>query len=184
MVFLLLTLLFITLPGSRDAVMSMFGGERADFWFTMTIIGAVLLLLTILVENAHGVALRRDVTRHESKINELKAKLYDHQLDQRDREARVGGTTVVRPEQVVVTPVAQPVAQPVPVPQPAPNTIPRAPFTAPPTVVADDLPTTSVPPPSAADLPPTSVPPTTVSHNTNVPPTTVPPTTTYPNDAR
>ncbi|GAA4377822.1 hypothetical protein GCM10023186_13390 [Hymenobacter koreensis] len=143
MVYLLLALLFIALPGTRDSVQSMFGGERADFWFTMTVIGTVLLLLELLVENVNSVAMRRDITRHESKVNELKAKLYDHQIDQRDRDVRPGNTTAVPSTYAHSAPTFTP-------PAPAPGSIPRT--------------GTSVPPPSAVDLPPSAVPPTTTPY--------------------
>ncbi|KAA9331617.1 hypothetical protein F0P96_15405 [Hymenobacter busanensis] len=142
MVFLLLSLLFISLPGARDAMMSMTGGDRADFWFTMTVIGTLLLLLQLLVENVHGVSLRRDITRHEMKVNELKAKLYDHHLDREGRPAMPASVhTGTGP---TFTP-----------PAPAPNAIPRT--------------GTAVPPPSAADLPPSAVPPTTTPYPNDPP---------------
>ncbi|RTQ53374.1 hypothetical protein EJV47_01130 [Hymenobacter gummosus] len=136
MVYLLLALLFAVTGGARDAMMTLTGNNNpAEFWYVMTLIGAALLLLMLLTENAYNVALRRDVTRHELKVNELKAKLYDHQLERPEPGARPGGTTVPRPE-------------------PAPHSIPRGSM-APPM-------STAVPPPSAADLPPSAEPPTTL----------------------
>ncbi|WP_400192345.1 hypothetical protein [Hymenobacter sp. B81] len=128
MLYLLVALLFIATPASRESMMSVLGSPPADFWYTMTFIGAVLLLLELLVENVHGVGLRRDITRHEAKINELKARLYDHHLDRNDAP--------------LTTPAAAaPAYHP---PAPAPGAIPRT--------------GTAVPPPSAADLPPTTHP--------------------------
>ncbi|GAB3828805.1 hypothetical protein [Hymenobacter jeollabukensis] len=100
MVYLLLALLFIITAGARDAMMALTGNQDpASFWYVMTLIGAALLLLLLLTENAYNVAMRRDISRHELKVNELKAKLYDHQLEQRDRDVRpVAATTVPRPE--------------------------------------------------------------------------------------
>ncbi|WP_162910837.1 hypothetical protein [Hymenobacter oligotrophus] len=173
MVYLLMALLLAVTAGARDAMISMLGTSRADFWFNMMLIGAGLLLLLLLVENAHTVALRRNATHYESKINELKAKLYDHQLEQRDQSWRTGGTSTPRPTE----PVAPP-APVVPQPQAAPGSIART--TMPPVRPLDegydqDLPRTAVPPPSAADLPPSAVPPTTIHpHPADTPP--------YPND--
>lgn len=113
MVYLLLTVLFIVTGGARDAMMALTGNhDPAAFWYVMTLIGAGLLLLLLLTENAYNVAMRRDITRHELKVNELKAKLYDHQMDQRGTDVRAG-TTVPRPE-------------------PAPGAIPRGSMSAPP----------------------------------------------------
>jgi hypothetical protein len=138
MVYLLLALLFAVTTGARDAMMGITGNSNpAEFWYVMALIGAGLLLLQLLTENAYTVAIRRDITRHELKVNELKAKLYDQQLEQRAVDTRPGGTTVPRPE-------------------PAPGSIPRGSMTTP----APH--TTAVPPPSAADLPPAAEPPTTL----------------------
>lgn len=126
MVYLLLALLFVITGGARDAMMALTGNNNpADFWYVMTLIGAALLLVLLLVENVHTVGIRRDITRHELKVNELKAKLYDQQLDQREPGVRNGGTTVPRPE-------------------PAPGSIARGSLSTPPATpyAADDHPTT------------------------------------------
>ncbi|GAB2949537.1 hypothetical protein GCM10027048_13280 [Hymenobacter coalescens] len=126
MIYLLLALLFVVTSGARDAMMSMFNSSREYFWYALFLIGAGLLLLQLLTENAYTVALRRNMLGYETKINELKAKLYDHQLEQRDRDLRtVGGTTVPRPE-------------------PAPGSIPRGSVVPPPS--AADLPPSLDPP--------------------------------------
>ena len=125
MVYLLLALLFVVTAGARDAMMALTGNHNpTDFWYVMTLIGAGLMLLLLLTENAHAVSIRRDVARHELKVNELKAKLYDHQLEQRDQGLRPA-TTVPRPE-------------------PAPGAIPRGSMTTPPAATpysGDDHPT-------------------------------------------
>lgn len=113
MVYLLLALLFAITGGARDAMMALSGNQNpADFWYVMTLIGAGLLLLLLLTENAYNVAMRRDITRHEQKVNELKARLYDNQMEQREPGVRPA-TTVPRPE-------------------PAPGAIPRGGMSAPP----------------------------------------------------
>ncbi|OUJ71619.1 hypothetical protein [Hymenobacter crusticola] len=99
MVYLLLALLFVFSPATRDTFASALGLNTAStignpdsayhlatFYNTLFIIGLVLLGLELLAENVNSLALQRDITRHENKINELKAKLYDHQMEQRDRD--------------------------------------------------------------------------------------------------
>lgn len=106
MLYVLLALLFIFSPATRDTFASALGlttnntfnasqsfSNLATFYNTLFITGLVLLVLELLVENLYSVALQRDVTRQESKINELKAKLYDYQITQRDRDFQQRGTT-------------------------------------------------------------------------------------------
>ena len=175
MVYLLLALLFILTPASRDLVMSSVGlnNDLATFYNTMFIIGAVLLALELLVENLYNVALQRDVTRQTGKVNELKARLYDHQMEQRDRDLQQRPVVAAAPAAatrpvVADTPVAP--AAPVPAPAPAPTTttttrldpvyvVPADPTpgtnlppTTNPNVVVETPPHSSVPPASAADL--------------------------------
>ena len=84
MIYLLLALLFVFAPAVRSSVtglsseMSDLAKER-QFFYTLFAIGAVLLALHLLTENLDSVLLRRTVSQNEGKINELKAKLYDHQ---------------------------------------------------------------------------------------------------------
>ncbi|UOQ54621.1 hypothetical protein [Hymenobacter cellulosivorans] len=117
MVYLLLALLFIFSPATRDTFASTFnltGPEGLTaFYYTLFIIGAILLALHLITENMDSALLRRETTVLNGKINELKAKLYDHQIDQREREFQqrtVTTTTSAAP----VTPVA---------PAPAPTTV-------------------------------------------------------------
>ncbi|GAA4033844.1 hypothetical protein GCM10022409_17700 [Hymenobacter glaciei] len=84
MIYLLLALLFILVPAVRTSVMGMGSGlsaieQERQFFYTMFVIGAVLMALHLLTENLDSVMLRRTVNQHEGKINELKAKLYDQQ---------------------------------------------------------------------------------------------------------
>ena len=84
MIYLLLALLFILAPAVRSTVMGMGSGlsvieQERQFFYTMFVIGAVILALHLLTENLDSVLLRRAVAQHEGKINELKAKLYDTQ---------------------------------------------------------------------------------------------------------
>jgi len=84
MVYLLLALLFILAPAVRSSVMGIGSGlsvleQERQFFYTMFVIGAVVLALQLVTENLDSSLLRRVVNQNEGKINELKAKLYDHQ---------------------------------------------------------------------------------------------------------
>lgn len=84
MVYLLLALLFVLAPAVRTTVMDMGTGlseleKERSFYNTLFLIGAGLLALHLITENLDSVLLRRSVSQHENKINELKAKLYDQQ---------------------------------------------------------------------------------------------------------
>lgn len=102
MVYLLLVLLLLLSPGSRDGLMAVTAGnDAATFYYGLFLIGAVLLTLQLITENLDSVLLRRDVASREGKINELKARLYDQQLEQRSTSAGVGAArpgTTVHPE--------------------------------------------------------------------------------------
>ena len=84
MVYLLLALLFILAPAVRTSVMGMGTGlseleQERQFYYTMFVIGAVILAIHLITENLDSVLLRRSVGQQENRINELKAKLYDQQ---------------------------------------------------------------------------------------------------------
>ena len=84
MIYLLLALLFILALAVRTTFVDMGSGlsvleKERQFFYVMFVIGAVLMALHLLTENLDSVLLRRTVTQHEGKINELKAKLYDQQ---------------------------------------------------------------------------------------------------------
>jgi hypothetical protein len=84
MVYLLLALLFVLAPAVRSSVTGMGSGlsvieQERQFFYVMFIIGAVVLALQLVTENLDSVLLRRSVSQHEGRINELKAKLYDNQ---------------------------------------------------------------------------------------------------------
>jgi hypothetical protein len=84
MIYLLLALLFVLAPAVRTTFMDMGSGlsgleKERQFYYTMFVIGALLLALHLITENLDSVMLRRAVSQHEGKINELKAKLYDQQ---------------------------------------------------------------------------------------------------------
>lgn len=169
MVYLLLALLFILTPASRDLIMSSVGlnNDLAAFYYTMFVIGTILLALELVVENLYNVALQRDVTRQTGKINELKARLYDHQMEQRDRDLQQRPATVAAPANPArtATPV-EPSAPILPPTAPAVTTSttrldpvyavpadPNAGPVSPPNPnVTDTPPHSSIPPASAADL--------------------------------
>ncbi|GAB2463278.1 hypothetical protein GCM10011375_15390 [Hymenobacter qilianensis] len=173
MVYLLLALLFMLMPASRDFMMSSMGlsGDLglATFYNTMFVIGAILLALELIVENLYNVALKRDLSRQEGKVNELKARLYDHQMEQRDRDLQARPVTTSAPANparpvttaplvVPVTPVA-PVVPPAPTPAPTATTATRLDPVY--VVPADPAPGTNLPPnPNVVETPPHSnVPP-------------------------
>ena len=84
MIYLLLALLFILVPAVRSSVMGIGSGlsaieQERQFFYVMFVIGAVVLALQLITENLDSTLLRRAVNQNEGKINELKAKLYDHQ---------------------------------------------------------------------------------------------------------
>lgn len=84
MIYLLLALLFILAPAVRATFTSMGSGlsvieQERQFFYAMFVIGAVILALHLVTENLDSTLLRRSVSQHEGKINELKAKLYDTQ---------------------------------------------------------------------------------------------------------
>ena len=84
MVYLLLALLFILAPAVRTSVMGMGTGlsaleQERQFYYTMFVIGAIILAIHLVTENMDSVMLRRSVSQQEMKVNELKAKLYDLQ---------------------------------------------------------------------------------------------------------
>ena len=84
MVYLLLALLFILAPAVRSSVVGMGPGlsvleQERQFFYVMFVIGAIVLALQLITENLDSTLLRRAVNQNEGKINELKAKLYDHQ---------------------------------------------------------------------------------------------------------
>ena len=84
MVYLLLALLFVLVPAVRTSVMGMGSGlsaleQERHFYYTLFVIGAVILALHLVTENLDSVILRRSVAQYENRINELKAKLYDQQ---------------------------------------------------------------------------------------------------------
>ena len=84
MIYLLLALLFILVPSVRssvaglDSALSAVERER-DFFQVLAVIGVVILGLHLVTENLDSSLLRRSVSQQDTKINELKAKLYDHQ---------------------------------------------------------------------------------------------------------
>ncbi|UOQ73873.1 hypothetical protein [Hymenobacter cellulosilyticus] len=132
MVYLLLALLFIFSPATRDTFASTFNlsGDAGltAFYYTLFIIGAILLALHLITENMDSALLRRETTVLNGKINELKAKLYDHQIDQRERE--------FQQRTVTTTTTAAPVA-------PAPTTVYQSGPVAPAPVYIDSaIPTT------------------------------------------
>ncbi|AHJ96029.1 hypothetical protein Hsw_0434 [Hymenobacter swuensis DY53] len=112
MVFLLLALLVLLLPSVRSSFTSMAGSAESLF-FGLLVAAVILLGLQLITENLDSTLLRRDVAARDGKINELKARLYDHQLDQqRNTTGPMGaprtGTTTLPEGYVAPTPTIPP----------------------------------------------------------------------------
>jgi hypothetical protein len=121
MVYLLLSLLFILSPAVRSSLMGMGDGlsaleQERHFFYVMFVVGAVILALHLFTENMDSVLLRREVSQHEGKINELKAKLYDQQQrhNQPAGTTRVGetGSTAYPPADSGRPPITPPAERP------------------------------------------------------------------------
>jgi len=129
MLYILLALLLMFSPGSRDGLMAVTAGSNViGFYYTLFIIGVILLALQLITENLDSTLLRRDVASREGKINELKARLYDQQLEHRNSApgAPRTGTTVHPEGYVVPTPIGQPTGQPTVPPTPRRDDAPLA----------------------------------------------------------
>ncbi|GAB3240865.1 hypothetical protein GCM10027346_35660 [Hymenobacter seoulensis] len=90
MVFLLLALLVLLLPSVRSSFSSMAGSEQA-LYFGLLLTAVILMAAQLITENLDSVLLRREVALREAKINELKARLYDFQMEQRTPSDRAMG---------------------------------------------------------------------------------------------
>ena len=109
MIYLLLALLFVLVPAVRTSVMDMGTGlsaleQERQFYYTLFVIGAVILALHLPTENLDSLLLRRAVNQHENKINELKAKLYDSQ--QRSTAPVITGSRTID-GRVAIAPAAE-----------------------------------------------------------------------------
>jgi len=110
MVYLLLALLFIFSPAARDTFASAIGlaTELSAFYNTLFIVAVVLLALQLITENLDSALLRRSVAQQEGKVNELKARLYDQQMELRERDFQqrpgVATGTTTYPDQPLTGP--------------------------------------------------------------------------------
>lgn len=101
LVHLLLMLLFLLVPAVRstmegmDSMASSPYEKEANFFRVLLWVSVVVLGLQLIVENMDSSLLRRNLTQHEAKINELKAKMYDHQ--QRDTNPALAPTLPTSP---------------------------------------------------------------------------------------
>lgn len=119
MVYVLLALLLVLSPGSRDGLMAVTAGTNdAGFYYVLFVVGAVLLTLQLITENLDSTLLRRDVAAREGKINELKARLYDQQLDRGERPAPRTGTTAYPEPAKPVFPQSDPALSNAPITKP------------------------------------------------------------------
>jgi hypothetical protein len=72
----------LLLPAVRGSVASLGGSgsvvdDERNFFYVLSFVGVVVLALHLITENIDSSVLRRTVGQQDSKINELKAKLYD-----------------------------------------------------------------------------------------------------------
>ncbi len=108
MVYLLLFLLFLLVPSVRASVAGL-GDALSDverernFFRVLATIGALVLAVQLVVENLDSSLLRRSVARQDGKINELKARLYDHQ--------QTSAPVAIRPADRYVAPAQSNVAE-------------------------------------------------------------------------
>ncbi|RSK23843.1 hypothetical protein [Hymenobacter metallilatus] len=131
MVFLVLALLVLLIPSVQSSFASMAGAPES-LYFGLFVAAVVLLGLQLITENLDSVLLRRDVAAREGKINELKARLYDHQLEQQRTAERppvvprTGVTTYPEPH-APVFPESDPSLPNAPIDQPNSLIPPRNP---------------------------------------------------------
>jgi hypothetical protein len=121
MVFVLLALLILLSPAVRNSFANMAGSPESLF-FSLFIAAVVLLGLQLITENLDSVMLRREVASREGKINELKARLYDQQMEQQRLSERMPGTSA----RTGTTTIPDGYVAPAPVP-PAPSSTPYTP---------------------------------------------------------
>ncbi len=81
MIFLVLALLVLLLPSVQTSFVGMAGSPQA-LYYSLLVAAVLLLGLHLITENLDSTLLRREVAGYERKINELKARLYDQQLEQ------------------------------------------------------------------------------------------------------
>ncbi len=81
MIFLVLALLVLLLPSVQTSFVGMAGSPQA-LYYSLLVAAVILLGLHLVTENLDSTLLRREVAGYERKINELKARLYDQQLEQ------------------------------------------------------------------------------------------------------
>ena len=95
-VYLLLAVLFLLVPSVRSTIAEMGNGtnQTEDFFRVLAWIGVLVLGLQLVVENLDSALLRRSVSSQDDKINELKARLYDHQQKADNRAATQAATQV------------------------------------------------------------------------------------------
>ena len=88
------------------------------FYTTFFVVGGILMLLELIVENLYIMTLRRGHLHNQQKINELKASLYDHKQEIQDlriqhAEAATAATAAAPPPAATATrPPRRPLRQP------------------------------------------------------------------------
>ncbi|MBT2557839.1 hypothetical protein J7E24_08585 [Hymenobacter sp. ISL-91] len=116
MLFLVLALLILLLPSVQTSFVGM-AGSAESLYYTLLAAAVALLGLHLLTENLDSTLLRREMAASDRKINELKARLYDNQLEQQ----RAAERPPITPRTGVTTYPDQPLQ---PQPDPNPGTVP------------------------------------------------------------
>jgi hypothetical protein len=110
--------------------------SNPGFYTTFFLVGGILMLLELIVENLYIASLKRGFGQTQQKINELKANLYDHKQeiqDLRNKHAEeLAAATAARPVSTTTTTVTPAATTPVTPAAPAYTTT-TAPLTAAPT---------------------------------------------------
>jgi len=69
--------------------------SNPDFYTTFFLVGGVIMLLELIIENLYIMHLKRGHGHTQQKINELKAHLYDHKQELQDIRKRQAGEPMV-----------------------------------------------------------------------------------------
>jgi hypothetical protein len=107
--------------------------SNPGFYTNFFLVGGVLMLVELLVENAYIMSLKRGHLQTQQKINELKASLYDHKQEIQDHKQEIQDMRTRQTEAAIAA--AAPVTPPAAAVPPAATsyTTATAPVTAAPT---------------------------------------------------
>jgi hypothetical protein len=81
--------------------------SNPEFYTTFFLVGGILMLLELIVENIYIATLKRGYGQTQQKINELKASLYDHKQEIQDlRNKHTEELAAARPVRTATTATA------------------------------------------------------------------------------